>query len=185
MRVAIYITIIFITGICLLYSCQKYKDAPHKNLGLTNPYCNDPAAVNYNVGFPGKPDNTVCFYPSDLFKGVYYFRDSIYRDTLFIGTDSFTLTIDKFSNSKISVLGFCASGTKIYFTADPTFTATADTTIGDSTTYNRGQQFCRVQDTLTGVISRDRIDTTMLHIALQVISDTGTTTHTGRAGIKK
>jgi hypothetical protein len=186
MRYIIIIAMLSGVGIGILFSCNKYKDAPPKNdPRLTNPYCNDPLAVNFNVGFPGKPDNTMCFYPTDLFKGVYLFKDTVQRDTLFISADSFFITIDRLSKLKISVAGFCSSGDTLLMTAGPTYVATVDTTEGDTTTVNPGQRFCRVQDTVTGTISRDRVDTTLLHISLQVVSDTGITTHTGSARLKK
>ena len=165
----------------MLFSCAKWKDPKGYDPNLPNHYCNDPAAVNYNWGFPGKADNTVCFYPTDLFKGSYLFRDSIYRDTLFIRYDSFILNMSAQSHTKITVGGFCMNGNQIVLTAGPTYVATVDTTVGDSTTLNLGQIMCRTQDTVSGTISKDRIDSTLLHITLQVVSDTGTTTHYGSA----
>jgi hypothetical protein len=171
-------------GVCLFFSCAKWKDpAPVKDPRLTNPYCNEPSAVNYNWGFPGRPDNTVCFYPSDLFQGNYLFFDSVYLSPsgLFVGADSFIITITKLSNSKIGVKGFCSSGSQLRLTAGPTYVATVDTTLGDTTSLNLGQALCRIQDTVSGTISRDRVDSTLLHIALQVVSDTGISVFIGKA----
>lgn len=184
MRYITPVTCFLIAILCILISCQKYKDpSPRTDARLTNPYCNDPAAVNYNVGFPGKPDNTVCIYPSDVFKGSYIFRDSVFHtsDNIFLFYDSVVINIDPASHSKISVTGICNSGGVLTLTAGPTFLATVDTTIGDTTVINWGQPLCRPVDTFTGTIFRDRIDTTLLHITLQVASDTGMTTHIGDA----
>ena len=180
-RYILFVVISVALGCCIFLSCAKWKDPKPINLGLTNPYCNDPAAVNYNWGFPGKPDNTVCFYPTDLFKGSYMFHDSVYKDTLFIRYDSFIMTITALSQTKISVAGFCSNGNQITLTAGPTYIATVDTTEGDSLTINLGQKLCRIQDTVSGTISKDRIDSTLLHVSLQVVSDTGISTHFGSA----
>src|SRR5579872_3418748 len=98
MRNISFIVIFFLMlteGVC---SCSKYKDTKATaDPRLTNPYCNDTNAVNYNWGFPGKPDSTVCFYPTDVFKGIYTFNDSIFLQPLgiFVRADTFLLTIRK------------------------------------------------------------------------------------------
>ena len=171
----------------VIYSCKKYTDPKAvADPRLTNPYCNDPAAVNYNVGFPGKPDNTVCYYPSDLFKGVYFFHDSIYltATNIFLYVDSFTLTIQEMPNSnraKIKVTGMCQSGDFMTLTAGPTYVATLDTSIRDTSVVNWGQTLCRSEDTVAGTFTRDRVDSAVIHIYLRVASDTGVTTHIGDA----
>src|SRR5438132_180001 len=79
-------TAILCVGISLLLAaCKKYVDEPGKSdPRLSRKYCNDPEAVNFNRDFPGTADNSVCFFPSDAFKGTYTFTDSIYigKDTL-------------------------------------------------------------------------------------------------------
>ena len=166
-------------------SCnKKWKDpAPVDDPRLTNLYCNNPRAVNYNLGFPGKPDNSVCFFPSDLFIGTYLLKDSVYLSTsgLFLSADSFLINIIKLSDSTIGVTGFCKSGARLHMTAGPTYVATMDTTVGDTLSINRGQIMCRIQDTISGTISKDRVDSSLLHIALQVVSDTGITVLLGKA----
>ena len=172
----------------MLHSCAKWKDpAPVTDPRLINPYCNDPDAVNYNRGFPGKPDNSVCFYPTDIFKGVYLFKDSVYRDTLFISADSFYLTIEpqKGSRTKMLVTGMCAGSTPLTMTAGASFVATLDTTVGDTTTLVLGQYMCRTQDTIAGTITKPVTDTNVqfptLLIYFKVASDTGATMHIGKA----
>ena len=178
-------------------------DKPAKNLNLTNPYCNDPDAVNYNWGFPGKPDNTVCFYPADLFTGVdSFFIDSIFqKDLSFTRRDSFMLSILKLTNTNITAKGFCTDSV-LHLTADKTYNATIDTVLGGI-----GPAFCRgrdsvMGDTITGTIARDISllvypDTTsglnppdtikyvLLHINFQVASDTGITFHKGTMKIRQ
>jgi len=184
MRYIFFISLLALSGVCVFFSCAKWKDPkPVNDPRLTNHYCNDPAAVNYNLGFPGVPDNTVCYYPSDLFVGNYLLHDSVYLSPsgLFISADSFVIRVTKISNSKIGVIGFCKSGSQLLMTAGPTYVATGDTTEGDSTTIYHGQMLCRIQDTISGTISKDRVDSTVLHIALQVVSDTGISLIQGRA----
>ena len=183
MRYFVSILIFLTAATAMLLSCAKWKDPKPVNLHLTNPYCNDPAAVNYNWGFPGKPDNTICYYPNTLFLGTYMMHDSMYRDTLFIGADSFLInvTISDTSHTKVFVSGFCNTGT-LRFTAAPTYVATVDTTVGDTTTLHQGQPFCVLTDTLSGTITKSILDSpTVLFISFQVASDTIITTHTGRA----
>ncbi len=167
----------------LVFSCKKWEDPKAvDDPRLTTRYCNDPVAVNYNWDFPGKPDNAVCFYPSDLFAGTYVYRDTVYNvaKQLFLSADSLTLNIAKISNTQINVAGLCPSG-KLILTAGATFGATVDTTVGDSLTAYPGQIMCRILDTVTGTFTRDRIDSSVVYISLTVRSDTGITTHSGRA----
>ena len=182
MKYIIYIATLLVIGSAVFLSCTKYQDKPATtDPRLTNPYCNDPLAVNYNWGFPGKPDNTICFYPTDVFAGTYMFHDSVYRDTLFIRADSFILTMSAISDTQMLITGFCDNQNKLRVTAGLTYVATVDTTEGDSTTINHGQMLCRVQDTVAGTFSKDHFDSSLVHVSLQVYSDTGTTMHLGSA----
>ncbi len=172
-----YLLFILAIGACTIGACKKWKDpAPTTDPRLTNPYCNDPNAVNYNWGFPGKPDNSICFYPTDLFKGYYKFIDSVHltSSNIFIRADSGYLNIAALSQYKIAVIGFCG-GDSLKLTAVG-YTASIDSLLGDTTTTARGQRLCRLQDTASGTITDNRIDS-LLHITFQVISDTGRTTH--------
>ena len=171
----------------IVFSCKKWTDPkPYTDPKLTNPYCNDPNAVNYNWGFPGKPDNTVCFYPTDEFKGTYVFTDSIYSlsgstDGNFLYALIDTLRIYARSDTTMAGYGFCIPGDSLRLTARVlTFTATIDSLVGDSLTTTRGQIFCRMPDTVGGTIFFSRVDS-MLHINFQVTSDTGLSSHVGVA----
>ncbi len=170
-----------------IFSCNKYTSPKgYTDPRLTNHYCNDPKGVNYNWGFPGIPDNTLCFYPTDVFAGKYLFRDSVYLQTgyIFIFADSIVLTIKKLSDSQMSVFGLCPNGDSLLMTATPLFTAYVDTLVGDTLT-NWGQSFCGSKDTINGTISQNRIDS-VLTINFQVISDTSVITlHTGHAKLIK
>jgi hypothetical protein len=173
------------TGVVV--SCKKWQDpAPTDDSRLTNPYCNDPSAVNYNWGFPGKPDNSVCYYPSDLFAGTYSFKDTSYQAAtdLYLSADSFIIYISKISQTKISIDGMCPSGQKLILTAGATYTATVDTTVGDSTTLYPGQYFCSEKDTVVGFFVRDKVDSSLIYVDLYIRTDTGATVRRGRA-IKK
>jgi hypothetical protein len=185
MRNVIWVSLLFISGVSLILSCAKYKDSKAvTDPRLTNPYCNDPTAVNYNWGFPGKPDNTVCFYPTDVFKGVYLYHDSVFLPPpsgIFIHADSLVLYIHRLSNTKISILGFCSNGDSLLLTASPLYVASIDTTEGDSVT-NWGQRFCSAGDTVNGTVTKDRINDSLMYFSFQVASDTGiVTTHIGSA----
>ena len=173
----------------LFTACEKWTDPEPK----TDPrigerrYCNDPEAVNFNWNFPGLEDNTTCIYPSDLFKGTYLFRDSIYSaDNVFDSARSgisYILQIIPSGKSKFRVLGFCGPGDSLLFTAErSTYRASADTTIiVNDSTFGYGQFFCRDLDTLTGSFTKSRTDSTALLIDFRVISDTGANLHRGTA----
>lgn len=173
---------VVISGI--VFSCNKWEDpAPVDDPRLTNPYCNDPKAVNYNWGYPGKPDNSVCYYPSDLFAGTYDYHDTAYdtETELYLSADSVVLTMTRLSESQIKVQGFCKGGGELFVSAYQAYVATVDTTVGDSLTANPGQFFCRTLDTVVGTITRDKVDSSLIFVDFIVHTDTGTTVHKGRA----
>ena len=114
---------------------------------------------------------------------MYY--DSMYRDTLFLGADSFMISIvgTDTSHTRIFLNGFCG---RISLTAQPGYQATVDTVVGDTATATSGQIYScggATRDTLNGIISRDRLDSpTVLHFSFSVTMDTsGIVTHTGTA----
>ncbi len=117
------------------------------------------------------------------------YHDSIYKDTLFLGADSFTITLAIYNSShtKMTLSGICGSGNKIFLTALPGYQSTVDTMANDNDSMHMGQNyFCRIQDTVSGYINRDRLDSpTVLHFNLTVASDTGVTTHLGSAILKQ
>jgi hypothetical protein len=169
-------------------ACKKWQDPqPVDDPRISSRrFCNDPEAVNYNWDFPGKPDNTLCFYPSDLFKGTFSFKDSIYSATnVFDSAGSqvtYLLQFLPLDKNRFVVIGFCP-GDSLHFTAERvTYSAHADTTIQTSdTTFSYGQFFCRQLDTLTGTFTRSRTDSTGIYIDLKVVSDTGINYHRGTA----
>lgn len=170
--------------LAFLGACDKWEDpAPGDHPELNKPYCNDPEAVNYNWGFPGKPDNSVCIYPSDVFKGTYSFRDSVYRpDGSFDSLGSlitYTLQIHALTRQKIAITGWCSSpADSIRLTADRFFRATVDTLGGLA----QGQTMCRIQDTLTtGSLTRAISNDTFVTVDFTVVSDTGVRFHRGTA----
>ncbi|RYD51949.1 MAG: hypothetical protein EOP52_07125 [Sphingobacteriales bacterium] len=171
---------LMVAGATWLGSCKQVENT----YNVTDPrldsnrYCNDPEAVNYNWNFPGKPDNTVCVYPADLFKGNFLFNDSVTREDGSLdsvaSTKQYLLTIAATGNNRVTLTGFCSQA--LVLTAPRTgFRALLDTTVG------KGQLFCRPADTINGSLQRDLADTVGLRIAFTVISDTGTRVHYGTA----
>ena len=180
--------LVFISlGSFLFSSCLKWHDPkPYTDPKLSNPYCNDPNAVNYNWGFPGRADDSICFYPADLFKGRFLFTDSIYSEVgltdgnfLYALTD--TLYFTALSQTKLAVTGFCGSKEDSFHLTALSFNATIDTLAGDSLTTFQGQvPFCRILDTVNGTLFYSRIDS-QIHISFQIKSDTGLSSHVGKA----
>ena len=186
MNKIITILLLLLTGLGV-YSCKKYEDKPAvQDPRLSNKYCNDPSAVNYNWNFPGTPDNSVCFYPTDVFAGVYELHDSIFLKAsgLYVFADTVTLTIQRNDKTKMAVYGFCSGGESLAMTANLLFSASIDTTVGDSITF-RGQRFCSAGDTVNWTLTKDRINDSIIYLNLVVSSDTGViTNHIGTARLK-
>jgi hypothetical protein len=187
MRYFVFIALFMVASGGVFLSCKKYVDpAPQNDPRLTRPYCNDPEAVNYNWDFPGKPDNSTCFYPTDRFTGTYRLYDTVVRaaDALYLSSDSFDIYFSPSSHSQTRVTGFCGGSGSLQLSVSRTLIASIDTTVGDSTTTAAGQQFCRSVDTVSGTITRDPLNNTILHVSFNVASDTGLTQHYGTA-VKK
>lgn len=173
-KTALYL---MLPALALLASCEKYKDEPGpSDPRLSRKYCNDPEAVNYNLDFPGTADNSVCYYPTDAFKGSFSFVDSIYLGTNKLGRlDTVNLVFTPNTRTKMTVTGFCDGGNTLSFTVNRALRATGDTTVLE------GQQMCRTKDTVSGYITRSLADSTRLKFNLTVVSDTGVTFHQGTA----
>jgi hypothetical protein len=169
-------SLLAITVLLFVSSCEKWKDQPAQNLCLSNKYCNVPTAINYNVGFPGIEDNSTCIYPSTPFVGNYSFRDSIYNNAneLVIG-DSIHFTITVRDSCRFSLQNFCSNVNSLKFTANRYYRAEADSIIGAGT-----QLMCRIQDTLSGRMEYRNTDSS-LYLEWAIVSDTATNWHKGRA----
>lgn len=166
----------------VLYACSKYKDPPPAKPpdGLTNHYCNDPLAVNYNWGFPGIPDSTICYYPRDSFMGNWIFNDTVYLPD---GTISTTQTIpltfgatEDTVKTHLTVKGWCPDPTiPFYITANKFSRADADTLIEGSW----GQFLCSSSDTMNGFFLKNPGNT--MRVELTITNAVGTTYHKGTA----
>ncbi len=156
---------------------------------LNRPYCNDPEAINYNWDFPGKPDNSKCFYPIDVMGGSYVFTDSILdadfkKDTVLV----FPIQVFSINGSKVKLgmTGFCSAET-LRLSADRFYKAFLDSaTVSFNGFDNKigGQYLCRQKDTVSGYVEKSQTDNTKLSIFFTVASDTGLSYHKGVA-IKK
>lgn len=166
-----------------LYSCKKWEDEkPAQDPRLTRPYCNDPEAVNYNWDFPGVPDNTRCFFPTEVFNGTYSFTDSLFSGDLEYDTFyTYNISLIARSKSRFVISGFCPGGKELAFTADRFYRASADSLMLPDSSFISGQIGCRAIDTLSGMITKDPKEDNKLRINFTVLSDTGTTYHIGTA----
>ncbi|HRP89581.1 MAG TPA: hypothetical protein PKX92_06035 [Edaphocola sp.] len=177
--------VIVIALLVIFASCEKYKDTPGKDLGLTRKYCNDPRAANYNDSFPGVPDNDVCIYPNEIFEGNWQLKDSVFlQDGTFQSTAIYNLSFSKKDTlqdslkRKIIVSGFC-NAIQLHLTANKYGTAITDTLIPNT---QGGQLFCQNTDTVFGQfkIIKDSLTTTM-NINLTVQSSNQQYLHIGKA----
>lgn len=172
MRLGFFI-LFMVTFAC---SCKKYKDTPPiTDPRINNPYCNDPAAVNYNWGFPGIPDNSVCIYPADIFTGNYIFRDSVYNTNNTIAyRDTFALQISKADSTKIFITGFCGV-LQIQAKANRYYSFNIDSLV------SKGQVFCNTTDTISGKGEINFLGDSLLKFNYQILTDSGFIYHTGSA----
>lgn len=165
---------------CLaFYACKKWEDkTPQHDDRLNKPYCNDPQAVNYNSDFPGVPDNSICVYPVDAFRGEFLFYDSVFLgDNSFRFMSVYTIHIYALSNTKIALVGVCSPNDSIKLSAGKSYIATVDSSLNMP-----GQYYCRVLDTVIGTITKNTLTSTdSLKINFTVLSDTGITFHAGPA----
>ncbi len=165
--------------VLFLFACKQEENKYNAtDPRLQNrPFCNDPEAVNYNWDFPGKADPSVCFFPSDLFRGRFVFRDSVYDNDGYADSAAwreYTIHIIPQGKNALRIEGFCA--TALTLTAPRVgFRATLDTNAVS------GQIFCRPQDTVSGFLLRNYADSTHLQIQFSVRSDTSIRTHRGTA----
>lgn len=163
------------------YACSKYKDPPPgvPNDELKNRrYCNDPRAINYNWGFPGTPDSTLCFFPIDSFQGAWKLYDTtLLPDGSISNTQVKNLVFTKSEDTlrtHLAVTGWCTGGMPFYITADKYNKAFVDTMLSGSP----GQYICNNTDTLSGELRQGK-DT--LNIDFMITGATGTTYHKGTA----
>jgi len=169
----------------VFYACTKYKDPPATGLDprLTNHYCNDPDAINYNWNFPGIADSTTCFYPVDSFKGTWNFYDTVYLpsgDTASISMKQLVFTPTEDSvKAHLAITGWCGNGSAIYVTANKYYRADVDTIPGGAF----GQYLCGGTDTLNGYFMRNTDDTLQrsMKVDLTINSSEGVTYHRGTA----
>ena len=144
--------VVVAVSVVSVVSCLKPEDLPKAKSPseLENHYCNDPRAENYNRGFPGIPDSSVCVYPVDAFSGQWTLTDSVFKpdstfDAVSVQTISFAATEDTLL-SHLKITGLCSNGAALYATADKYGQATLDSM--DS--HNAGQFLCSAADTATG-----------------------------------
>lgn len=166
-----------------LTACKKSDNAEDVSGDLFDrPYCNDPEAVNYNDGFPGTPDSTTCFFPSDVFIGTYLWKDTIYnaefeRDTIF----EYTISVYARNKTDIRLVGFCPSGDSLNFVAGKYYKAQTDSLMLQDSTKLEGILPCGSADTLVGTITTSGSDTVKLKFDWLIASDTGINYHIGTA----
>lgn len=179
------IFILLITGI--IYSCSKKAepfDTPNEEQ-FSSRYCNDPEAINFNIGFPGVADNSICIYPTEVFDGPYSLKDSILNGEFELDTVlDYTVYFQRISNTELTFNGFCPGGDKVTMTADRYYKASVDSTFLVDSTQLPGQVFCRTTDTISGTIKKDAADSNKIRINLIIYSDTGINYHIG-TGVKK
>jgi hypothetical protein len=179
---------IFISAalLALFYACSKSEPFDTASAELfSDRYCNDPIAINYNHGFPGTADNSICIYPTDVFKGSFSLKDSIYDADFNLDTVlDYLVTFHTVSLTNVKLSGFCINGDTVRMTADRYYRAAVDSTMLPDSSMVEGHVFCRGVDTIKGNIIKYDGDTAKIRINFIIASDTGINYHIG-TGIKQ
>lgn len=164
----------------LMTGCSKTADTkPDISDQLSGKYCNIPAAVNYNWGFPGIEDNTTCIFATSYYEGNWAFVDTVaLPDETVVRIDTLLLNFSKIASDTTQRLmhmaGWCGSENLI-MDVDRYYMATTD-----SFDNNLGwQKICSNQDSLHVSIRKDLYDTSKLYITITQYNDLGNFTHKG------
>lgn len=172
---------VVLLSLCLGWMACSKEDKKGDNLDdkLTNKYCNIPGAVNYNWGFPGKEDNSICFFATDYFVGTWTFYDTIIlQDSTFIGTDSMQITFETIPGDttyrKMNMLGWCGN--------DPILLDISKFYIGLSDTFRNSegwQMTCNNTDSVKVELSKNILDTTIVNFHIRQYSNNELQFHNG------
>jgi hypothetical protein len=141
----------------VFWGCKKYTDpSPNPINNFTSHYCNNPKAVNYNWGFPGIEDNSICIFPADLFAGNYTYYDSILDvvNQIYIPYDTMDITINKLTDSTMTIVGQCAA-------TQLTARATKNYRFSLDSTSDKGQTYCTINDTISGAGIKQQFNDTI------------------------
>jgi len=168
----------------LSVSCNKSGDKKGQDISdqLNSRYCNIPTAVNYNWGFPGIADNSICVFGTDFFVGNWMFVDTVRTsDSMSLVIDTlywqFSVVSNDSTNSLLDVKGWCNNNETFRIITDKYYSAITDTAF-NSLGY---QILCNANDTLFGTVKKDVFDTTKLIINLTNYSANGVSYHKGLA----
>jgi hypothetical protein len=170
----------FIIIACLssILGCTKWTDTQNAiDPRLTQKYCNDPFAVNYNWGFPGMPDNSTCVFPSDVYVGTYVFHDSIYSiANVLVDTNQVVLRVYKMKVDKVAILGFKNLSDSIFVSVLKNGNGSID-----SLHNLPGQVLLSSLDTINGTCFKYITDTLRLKINWKTNTNMGIYFHKGSA----
>lgn len=156
-------------------SCSTYTDPEKPDIDdqLQNKYCNIPTAVNYNWNFPGKEDNSICFYSWDFYEGRWQFINDVYaanNNVEKLYSDTIVLSFSKnaadTAKAEMQVSGWCGSG-NFNILIDRFYIAKTDT-MPNGFNY---QIVCL--DTISGTLEKNIMDTSTLSLKMSVLSPNG------------
>jgi hypothetical protein len=176
------VLLLAILSVVVLFACKKYTDptSPAIDLG-DRKYCNDPRAVNYNWGFPGKADKTTCIFAVDSFLGTWSFKDYVLlpsgdTDQIILRNLTFTSTEDTVL-THLAVTGWCGGNTPFYVTANNYGKLTVDTFPGSAL----GQFLCGTADTINGTLNKANYLRDTMKVEITVNNAIGIKYHKGLA----
>lgn len=115
--------LLILPAFLLLNACEKYEDLPKGDYDADGYYCNDARAINYNVGFPGIANDSICVFPVEPFEGNWTMIDTLLDDEMeIISTHQGQVSLVPIENDSIDNLfimeGYCDNNFAITFQAN-------------------------------------------------------------------
>lgn len=157
----------------LISSCEKYEDSSQNDWKVdeNQEYCNHPDAVNYNWGFPGVINDSICIFPNEVFEGQWYLTDTLFNDTLGVEAirerfiDIQWVPEDSIEY-KLRLSGWCDNEHELYLDANRFLLASVIDELEDYP----GQWDCDLTSSISGTIRKNNFDADTLY--LQMIQQT-------------
>lgn len=168
-------------------SCEKYEDKAKKDIDdtLTNQYCNITDAINYNWGFPGEPNDSLCIFPVEPFIAYSWtLIDTVLNEDMdILETRNRTIYFEEYTaidtmKHMILMKDYCSENSSILLEANRHLLAS----VFDNMENDIGQLDCDGSSVLNGFISLDSLsaDTLKLRFQKRTIDDLNLTIN-GRA----
>src|SRR5690625_160640 len=150
-------------------SCEKYEDKAQKDIedALKNQYCNITDAINYNWGFPGEPNDSLCIFPVEPFIAYSWtLLDTVFNEDFeVLETRNRTIYFEEYTaidtlKHMMLMHDYCSENSSILLEANRHLLAT----VYDNIENDVGQLDCDESSVLNGFISLDSLSADTLKL---------------------